>query len=63
MQQESGVIRADEPADHLARVLLAVLDGLQIQWMHDPSVNIAAIAETFTRVLAAPPGSAQESTE
>ncbi|MEU5346557.1 TetR/AcrR family transcriptional regulator [Streptomyces sp. NPDC020766] len=59
-QQESGVIRADEPADHLARVLLAVLDGLQIQWMHDPSVNIAEIAETFTRMLVASAGPARE---
>ncbi|MER6564069.1 TetR/AcrR family transcriptional regulator [Streptomyces sp. NPDC001027] len=51
-QQQAGVLRADEPADHLARALLAVLDGLQIQWMHDPTVDIAAIAETFARMLA-----------
>ncbi|MEU1515165.1 TetR/AcrR family transcriptional regulator [Streptomyces sp. NPDC005811] len=51
-QQRTGVLRADEPAAHLARALLAVLDGLQIQWMHDPTVDIAAIAETFTRMLA-----------
>jgi AcrR family transcriptional regulator len=51
-QQRTGVIRADEKADHLARAVLAVLDGLQIQWMHDPTVDIAAIAETFTRMLA-----------
>jgi AcrR family transcriptional regulator len=59
-QQRTGVIRADEPADHLARALLAVLDGLQIQWMHDPTVDIAAIAETFTRMLAPSSGSGQE---
>ncbi|MEU9158297.1 TetR/AcrR family transcriptional regulator [Streptomyces sp. NPDC048417] len=58
--QRTGVIRADEPADHLARALLAVLDGLQIQWMHDPTVDIAAIAETFTRMLAPSAGSGQE---
>ncbi|MGO4750410.1 TetR/AcrR family transcriptional regulator [Streptomyces sp. 2MCAF27] len=58
--QRTGVIRADEPADHLARALLAVLDGLQIQWMHDPTVDIAAIAETFTRMLTPPPGSGQD---
>nr|WP_240982149.1 TetR family transcriptional regulator C-terminal domain-containing protein [Streptomyces sp. S3(2020)] len=50
-QQRDGEVRADEPAGHLARTLLAVLDGLQVQWMHDPSVDIAAIAETFTRML------------
>ncbi|MGW3566079.1 TetR/AcrR family transcriptional regulator [Streptomyces sp. NPDC000941] len=57
-QQRTGVIRADEPAAHLARALLAVLDGLQIQWMHDPTVDIAAIAESFARLLSS--GSAQE---
>ncbi|MFI0773470.1 TetR/AcrR family transcriptional regulator [Streptomyces sp. NPDC021212] len=50
--QRTGEIRADEPADHLARVVLAVMDGLQLQWMHDPTVDIAAIAETFARMLA-----------
>jgi hypothetical protein len=59
-QQRTGAIRADGPADHLARVLLAVLDGLQNQWMHDPAVDIAAIAETFTRMLAGPADPAQE---
>ncbi|MFC7887195.1 TetR/AcrR family transcriptional regulator [Streptomyces sp. NPDC057376] len=50
-QQERGELRADEPAENLARVLLAVLDGLQIQWMHDPSVDVAAVAETFARMF------------
>ena len=59
-QQQSGLVRADESAAHMARALLAVLDGLQIQWMHDPSVDIAAIAETFTRMLATPAGPAED---
>ncbi|MGW1619537.1 TetR/AcrR family transcriptional regulator [Streptomyces sp. NPDC002172] len=50
-QQRDGVVRSDVPADHVARTVLAVLDGLQVQWMHDPTVDIAAIAETFTRML------------
>jgi AcrR family transcriptional regulator len=53
-EQERGAIRSDEPAENMARVLLAVLDGLQIQWMHDPSVDIAAIAATFTRIFETP---------
>lgn len=52
--QRTGEIRADEPADHLARAVLAVMEGLQIQWMHDPTLDIAAIAETFARMLAPP---------
>ncbi|AXG81568.1 TetR/AcrR family transcriptional regulator [Streptomyces paludis] len=59
-QQRTGEVRADEPAEHLARTLLAVLDGLQIQWMHDPTVDIAAVAETFTRMLVPPAGSGQQ---
>jgi AcrR family transcriptional regulator len=55
-EQDAGRLRADEPAQHLARALLAVLDGLQLQWMHDPTVDIEAIAETFTRLLAPPVG-------
>ncbi|MEE1802186.1 MULTISPECIES: TetR/AcrR family transcriptional regulator [unclassified Streptomyces] len=61
-QQRAGAVRDDEPAAHVARMLLAVLDGLQIQWMHDPSVDIAAIAESFTRVLTAAAGPAREAT-
>ncbi|MFB4420812.1 TetR/AcrR family transcriptional regulator [Streptomyces sp. QL37] len=53
-QQRLGEMRDDAPAEHLARALLAVLDGLQIQWMHDPTVDIATIAETFTRLLTGP---------
>jgi len=55
--QRAGVIRADLPAEHLARAVLAVLDGLQIQWMHGPTVDIAAVAKTFTRMLTPPAGS------
>ena len=55
--QRTGVIRADESADHLARMVLAVLDGLQIQWMYDPAVDLAAIVEAFMKLLA---GSGQE---
>ncbi|KND39656.1 TetR/AcrR family transcriptional regulator [Streptomyces acidiscabies] len=54
IQQRNGALRTDEPAENMARVLLAVLDGLQIQWMHDPSVDIAAIAATFTRIFETP---------
>ncbi|MFF7656349.1 TetR/AcrR family transcriptional regulator [Streptomyces sp. NPDC007983] len=58
--QRAGVIRADLPAEHLARAVLAVLDGLQIQWMHGPAVDIAAVAKSFTRMLMPPAGSGPE---
>ncbi|MDH6626150.1 AcrR family transcriptional regulator [Streptomyces sp. LBL] len=59
-QQHNGVVRVDEPADHLARTLLAVLDGLQVQWMHDPAVDIATIVETFMRLLVPSAASGRE---
>ncbi|HSA52360.1 MAG TPA: TetR/AcrR family transcriptional regulator [Yinghuangia sp.] len=46
-------VRADVPREHLARMLLAVIDGLQIQWLSDPSVDMAGIVESFTRLWAA----------
>ncbi|GAA1149626.1 TetR/AcrR family transcriptional regulator [Streptomyces hebeiensis] len=60
VQQRVGGIRADAPADHLSRVLIAVMDGLQLQWMHDPTVDIAAIAETFALLLVPPVGTEPE---
>ncbi|MFC3996403.1 TetR/AcrR family transcriptional regulator [Nocardiopsis sediminis] len=54
--QRAGVFRADQPAEHLARAVVAVLEGLQMQWMHDPTVDMVGIAETFTRMLVPPAG-------
>jgi hypothetical protein len=59
-QQKAGALRADQPAGHLAGAVPAVMDGLQIQWMHDHTVDIAAIAETVTRILAPSAGAGQE---
>ncbi|MFB4303895.1 TetR/AcrR family transcriptional regulator [Actinomadura sp. NTSP31] len=51
--QRSGRVRDDETAEHMARLLLAVCDGLQIQWLLDPSVDMAALVETFNRMCEA----------
>ncbi|GAA0956975.1 TetR/AcrR family transcriptional regulator [Actinocorallia libanotica] len=53
--QENGEIRADANAEHMARLLLAISDGLQIQWLMDPSVDMAAIVETFNLLCQAAP--------
>ncbi|MBE1530683.1 TetR/AcrR family transcriptional regulator [Actinomadura algeriensis] len=52
--RRAGTVRADEDAEHLARLLVAVSDGLQLQWLLDPSVDMAALVETFDRLCAAP---------
>ncbi|TVZ02714.1 TetR/AcrR family transcriptional regulator [Trebonia kvetii] len=55
--QADGRIRRDvEPAE-LARLLLAVSDGLQVQWRLNPGIDMARAIASFNR-LCAPPGAA-----
>ncbi|MCT9819775.1 TetR/AcrR family transcriptional regulator [Microbacterium sp. W1N] len=51
----SGVPAADPEA--VARLIQAVTDGLQLQWLLDPSVDMAATLETFFALLR--PGGAE----
>ncbi|GAA1484780.1 TetR/AcrR family transcriptional regulator [Brachybacterium fresconis] len=53
-EQEDGRIRDDvDPAD-IAALLISASDGLQIQWLLEPSVELEGTLETFA-VLLAPP--------
>jgi AcrR family transcriptional regulator len=54
-QQREGTIRADAPAEHMARLLLAAADGLQIQWLLDPSLDMASMIETLDSMCRALP--------
>ncbi|MFJ2235047.1 TetR/AcrR family transcriptional regulator [Streptomyces sp. NPDC087859] len=49
-------IREDVDSDLMARLLLAVSDGIQLQWLLDPSVDMTALVEAFNRMCAAPVG-------
>ncbi|MEU1168375.1 TetR/AcrR family transcriptional regulator [Streptomyces sp. NPDC005921] len=51
--------RGDVAAEDMARLLMAVLDGLQVQWLFDPTLDLARLAEVFMRLCAGPevPGS------
>lgn len=50
--QERGEIRADIPAEDLAIMLFALMDGLQIQWLYEPErVDMAHIFEHFIRLV------------
>ena len=40
--QRTGEIAADAPARHIARTTISLMDGLQVQWLLDPSVNMPA---------------------
>lgn len=57
--QDAGLMRADVDPEHVARLLLAVLNGLQVQWLMDPSVDMIAMAETFLRVCTEPAAAAE----
>lgn len=52
--QRENRIRDDERADDMARLLPAVVDGLRTQWLLDPSVDMAALVDTFLRMCADP---------
>jgi AcrR family transcriptional regulator len=45
--QESGEIRADVDLERLIPVIIAVMDGLQIQWLLDPDVDMQESFRTF----------------
>jgi AcrR family transcriptional regulator len=57
-RQRAGGLRADIDPDTLARIFQAVADGLQIQWMLEPDVDMAAVVETLFDALAGDPAAA-----
>ncbi|PPL20394.1 TetR/AcrR family transcriptional regulator [Microterricola pindariensis] len=51
LQMRQGRIRPDIDPVALATLLIAVSDGLQVQWLHDDSVDLLAGIELLGRVL------------
>jgi AcrR family transcriptional regulator len=49
--QKQGEVRDDLPAEELAAVVVATYDGLQLQWMIDPEIDLAARFESVVRLL------------
>jgi AcrR family transcriptional regulator len=50
--QESGEIRSDIPAEDLAAMLYAMMDGLQIQWLYEPeTIDMVKVFSNFTKLL------------
>ncbi|MFE6964711.1 MULTISPECIES: TetR/AcrR family transcriptional regulator [unclassified Agromyces] len=52
--QREGGLPADLDPDRVATMLLALADGLQTQWLMDPSIDMAAHIEDFIRILSRP---------
>jgi TetR/AcrR family transcriptional regulator, transcriptional repressor of aconitase len=50
-QQERGTVRADVDPEHIAALLIAASDGLQIQSLLDPGVEMEATLRTFAALL------------
>lgn len=50
-QQEDGTIRDDVPAEHLAALVIAASDGLQIQWLLEPSVELEGTLRSIATLL------------
>ncbi len=50
--QARGDVRVDIPAEELAVMVYAMMDGLQVQWLYAPeSVDMARVFESFARLL------------
>jgi len=54
-RQATGEVRKDVPAEDLARLVVAVSDGLQLQWLYDKEVDMADGLSKFIDVLLKPP--------
>src|SRR5690606_8945489 len=53
-QQEDGRIRGDVPAGHLAALVIAASDGLQVQWLLEPSVELEETLRSLATLLQPP---------
>lgn len=51
--QELGRVRADAPVTTIARQMVALMDGLQVQWLLDDSVDMVAILRQYVDDLKA----------
>ncbi len=49
--QAEGTVSPDLDADKVAAIGFAMFDGIQLQWMHDPSIDIPAHVDYFWRTL------------
>nr|WP_277348820.1 TetR family transcriptional regulator C-terminal domain-containing protein [Microbacterium sp. CFH 90308] len=53
--QEAGEVRADIDPALAARLISAVMDGIQLQWLLDEQVDMVPLFEEFVRGYLLPP--------
>jgi AcrR family transcriptional regulator len=51
-RQEAGRFRSDIDADVMATVVLATADGMQVQWLLDPALDMAKHIEALLMLMA-----------
>lgn len=51
-RQAAGTMRADIAPDVAAHLITSVSDGLQLQWLHDPDVDMSAAFDALLVLLA-----------
>ena len=56
--QQAGTITDEVDADTLARIFQAVADGLQLQWLLEPDLDMAAIVDALFAAISRPHKSA-----
>ena len=54
LQQARGTMRPDLDAEAFAITLIAIADGLQVQWSHEPTLDMAAHIEGILALVAVP---------
>lgn len=54
-EQEAGRVRTDVDPHDVAALLIAASDGLQVQWLLEPSVELERTLESFATLLAPTP--------
>lgn len=50
-RQAEGVVREELDAEHVARIMIAIADGLQVQWSLDPSIDMGGDLERAWHLL------------
>ncbi|MEE1649470.1 TetR/AcrR family transcriptional regulator [Brachybacterium sp. J144] len=54
-EQEAGAVRDDVDPAHIAALVIAASDGLQIQWLLEPSIALRDTLATLATLLTPPP--------
>lgn len=58
-QIEAGVLRADLDRDALTSLIIGAMDGLQLQWLYQPRIDMAGSMDLLTSLLGAAPGAGE----